>query len=254
MESTQEQGPDVGDYREWYEKYMSTDSDILGEDNILVQAVIDDKLDTSLVEQLIRDSTPPTLLDAVFCAGCSYILDNWPTGGVVSDAIRSFETDTNDSSRPGTKSHRQLNLYQDLEQSSDTDPRASSREIWGYTVINSQSTFRLEGKARSGCRFCGFILERLRETCLLDTFRKIEIRLIDFHAPQECAFTVQDWFTGPSQLLWLNLSGKECTQSDFGIASSVKFQSFALPPSGKPFAEIKSISLTYPSGVSRETA
>lgn len=140
-------------------------------------------------------------MDAVFCTKCTQLFDNWPTLGGLS--TRTY------GSRPGSEGG------------------------WEHTSATSYSTFELEGSARSGCRSCSFMLQTLEDYDLLDTFRKIEMRLIRLGSPAKCLLSIQNWGSNPAQCLWLSFPSKECTSCNGGIALRISFTSRFLPISGK---------------------
>jgi hypothetical protein len=199
--AAQELGPESNEFKEWFEEYTVTSGDDLFEYSALIQAVNSDQLDSGLIEQLIQDLTPQDPARARFCTRCHRLFDSWPTLGSSS-----------------TRNH-------------DSGP--GSEEGWEYAVAVSYTTCELEGSARSGCKFCLFVLQSLKDAELLDTFRKIEARLDYFQSPTKCSLSVQNWGANPKQLLWLNLPSKECTSCNSGIALSVKFDSTFLPASGE---------------------
>jgi len=167
----------------------------------VVKTVNSDDLDTDFVEQRIRESTPKAPVTKGVCPKCQDLFDNWPTLGGSS-----------------TREH-----------DSKPDP---DEDGWEHAVARSCTTFELEGSAHSGCRFCTFLLQGLKDSKLLDTFRKIGTRLYHLGENAMLSLSIQNWGTNPIQLLWLNLPGKVCTHCNYGIASESAFDSAFLPASG----------------------
>ncbi len=200
----QELGPEDHNLEEWFKEYMAADGNSLDKGSALIQAVNSDELDAGFVERLVRESTPKDPAWAGFCRRCHRLLDNWPTLGA------SSTTDQNSESGP-------------------------DEDAWAYAVAVSYSTFDLEGSARSGCKFCSFVLQHLKDVDLLDTFRKVEARLLRLQSTQKCSLTIQNWAGNQSQMLWLNFPGRECTQCNHGIASNMKFYTHSHPASGESF-------------------
>jgi hypothetical protein len=193
-------GPKVEIFTEWFQEYMAADSDDLSEDSDIIRAVVSDELDVKFVEQRIQESGPRAPIVNGFCAKCQNLFDHWPTIGGSS-----------------TREH-------------DSEPTSD----WGWerTIALSCSTFGLEYSTRSGCRFCTFLLQSLKDSNLLDTFRKIEARLYYLDENALSSLSIQNWGTYPIQLLWLSLPRKTCTFCNRGIAMSTMVESRFLPESG----------------------
>ena len=99
-------------------------------------------------------------------------------------------------------------------------------------------TEELEAGTRSGCKFCSFLLSRLKEAGLLDTFRRIEKRLFLCNDAATASVSIFNLESDVTQKLWLNFPGK--VSNDFGIildhSSHVYLTSFStqvVPLSGK---------------------
>ena len=189
------------DFKEWFQEYMGLDGNYLRKDSDVIQVVNSDELDPDFVEQRIQELAPKDPVTKGFCAKCQDLFDNWPTLG--------------DSS---TREHE-----------SERDP---DKDGWEHVVARPCSTFELEGSTRAGCRFCAFLLQSLKDSKLLDTFRKIEARFHHLDENATSSLSIQNWGTSPTQLLWLNLPGKICTSCNHGIALEVKVESCFLPASG----------------------
>jgi hypothetical protein len=192
--------PTGKDYREWFEEYSLVEANKLRKDSELLQAVESDELNPGFIEQRIHESTPTVPFTNGFCAKCQGLFDNWPTLG--SSSKRTHETQAADF--PGDKG-------------------------WETAVARSCSTFELEGATRAGCRFCTFMLQSLKDSEMLDIFRKVEVRLYHLGEDAATSLSVQNWGENPLQLLWLNLPGKVCTSCNAGMALEVKFHGSFLP-------------------------
>lgn len=185
---------------EWFQKYTAAEGDYLSRFSSIVRAVHSDELDDEFVEQRIKESASNDPIVKGFCVICQSLFDHWPTLG--------------DSS---TRQH-------------DSEP--TTDKGWEHAVARSCSTFELEASTRSGCRFCTFLLQSLKDGNALETFRKIEARLYKLDESALPSLSIQNWGTNPLQLLWLNLPGKRCTSCNSGIARTVGFESSFLPESG----------------------
>ncbi|KAE8448134.1 hypothetical protein EG329_009738 [Mollisiaceae sp. DMI_Dod_QoI] len=188
------------DLKEWLQEYMAVDGNHLAKDSDVIQAVKSDELDADFVEQRIRELAPEAPNTQGFCTKCQCLFDNWPTIG--GSSTREHD------SRP--------------------DPNGGG---WEHAVARPCNTFELEASTRSGCRFCAFLLQSLKDTEILDTFRKIEARLYHLNENATSSLSIQNWGTNPIQLLWLNLPGTVCTSCNAGIAADLKFESCFLPAS-----------------------
>jgi len=189
------------DYQEWFEEYSSLPSNSLSDDASVIKAVESDTLEKALVEEFIQGLIPATTVKNGFCAKCQFLLNNWPTLG-----------------KSSTRQH---------------DSKPDSQGGWEYVVARPCTTFEIEASALSGCRFCTFMLQNLKDAGLLDTFRKIEVRLYYLKDDWTASLSVQNWGPNSTQLLWINFPGKECTHCNFGIATETKMESKFLPVDGE---------------------
>jgi hypothetical protein len=206
----QKSGSKGEDLKGWLLEYKAVDANDLTKESRVIQAVILDELDVDFVEQCIRETTPRPTLANTFCAKCQDLFDHWPTIGGSS-----------------TRNH-------------DSLPEPEN-DGWEHASARSCSTFELEGSARSGCRFCAFLLQNLKDNELLDIFRKVEARMYHLEEDAALSLSIQNWGTNPSQLLWLNLPCKVCTSCNSGIAVDGKFDSTFLPASGMSSCTCKMI-------------
>ncbi|THV50641.1 hypothetical protein BGAL_0142g00220 [Botrytis galanthina] len=185
--------------REWFEEYMSVDADDLSSDHHLLQAVASDELDEDLFDRRVLDIKTAPILGRFFIK-CQELFDNWPTLGNSS-----------------TRKH-------------DSEPGPG--EGWEHTAVRPCSLFELEASTRAGCKFCAFLIQRLKDRELLGLFHKVDNRLLLLGEISMSFLSIQNWGANPTQLLWLNLAGKICTSSNAGIASELKFVSSFLRASG----------------------
>ncbi|KFY10911.1 hypothetical protein V492_04782 [Pseudogymnoascus sp. VKM F-4246] len=192
-------GSKAKDFTEWFREYTAADGNDLSRNSDIIQAVDSDDLDVKFVEQRIKESAPKAPIAKGFCAKCQSLFDHWPTLGDSS------------TRKNGSK--------------------PTPDEGWEHAVARSCSTFELESSTRSGCRFCAFLLQILKDSDYLAIFRKIEARLYHLNEDGLSSLSVQNWGTNPIQLLWLNLPGKICTKCYSGIAISTGFESDFLPES-----------------------
>ena len=105
-------------------------------------------------------------------------------------------------------------------------------EGWKTAVARPCSTCELEGATLASCRFCTFLLQSLKDSAMLDTYRKVETRLYHLGEEATSSLSIQNWGSNPLQLLWLNLPGKVCTSCNAGMALEVKFHGSFLPETG----------------------
>lgn len=96
-------------------------------------------------------------------------------------------------------------------------------------------THEIEAAARVGCKFCAFLLSRLKYCSLLDVFRKIEARLRNFGDNGTASLSIQDFWGLPYtyQFLWLNLPGKIACRVNSPGAEIVQFEARILSPTGE---------------------
>jgi len=211
------------DFKRWYQEYTAVDGHALNKDSPLIRVVNSDELDADFIEQQILESTSRLPITKGFCIKCQDLFDNWPTLG-----------------RSSLREH-------------DSEPDRDE-EGWEHAVARSCSTYELEGATRAGCRFCTFLLQSLKDSQLLETFRKIEARLYHLDKNATSSLSVQNWGTGPRQLLWLNLPGKVCEGCNQGIALHINFDSCFLPALGTLYrciTNVLSILLTLESRLLR---
>lgn len=190
--------------RKWFQEYLRLEPNKLKKESELLKVVNLDEVDPIAIEQRIQQSTPAVPLTNGFCTNCQQTFDNWPTVGV-SSQMTHLSTPSDFADGKG----------------------------WETAVARYCTTFELEGAARAGCRFCTFLLQGLRDTELLDTYRKVETRLYRLGEKATMSLSIQGWGRNPIQILWLNLPGKVCTNCNSGVAVDSKFYSSFIPESGQ---------------------
>ena len=119
-----------------------------------------------------------------------------------------------------------------LEHWPDLGPKS-----WAFGVGRPLHSLEMEAATRAGCKFCAFLLSRLKAGGLLDSLRKIERRLQIIDDGSKSSISIQNWGSVDgkvgSQLIWFNLPGKvakHCNSYGAGIGES---ETHVLTPSGK---------------------
>ncbi|OBT80157.1 hypothetical protein VF21_00677 [Pseudogymnoascus sp. 05NY08] len=206
------QGSKPNIFTEWFREYTAANGDDLTFNSDIVKAVDSDELDAKFVERRIKESAPDAPILKGFCAKCQSLFHHWPT--VIGDS--------------STREH---------------GSKPNFAEGWDHTVARWSccSTFELESSTRSGCRFCAFLLQSLKDGDSLDTYRKIEARLYDFDENASLSLSVQNCGINPMQLLWLNLPGKVCTDCNSGVAVNIAILSSFLPESADCYDELPDV-------------
>ncbi|KAI9642444.1 hypothetical protein NHQ30_009249 [Ciborinia camelliae] len=199
-------GANDEDLERWFEEYKSIDAEKLETSHNVIEAVSSDELDEDFVERQIQESQPSHVIRGI-CTKCQNLFDNWPT----------------------------------LDNSSTVENYSvpcQERWAWKHTVSQrSSSTFELEASMRAGCRFCAFLLQSLKDDELLETFRKIEVRLIHLHDDSTSSLSIQNFGMAAGQTLWLNLPGKICKKWNRGIAKIQKSGTYFLLDSDSDSAD-----------------
>lgn len=193
----------MDDYKAWFQAYSLLEPNKLMRDSDVLKAVDLDELDPAFIEKRIQQTSPATPLINRFCHSCQKTFDNWPTVGRSSQMTH----ESSPSDFPDEKG-------------------------WETAVARHCTTFEIEGGMRAGCRFCTFLLQGLKDTELLEIFRKVETRLYHLGEDGRASISIQDWAQNPIQIIWLNLPGKICTHCNSGIAIASNFSSSFLPETG----------------------
>ncbi|RYP64793.1 hypothetical protein DL769_006538 [Monosporascus sp. CRB-8-3] len=199
---------DLHGLQQWYEEYNAADGRFLSPQDPVIQEVQSDELDRTAIEKCIAGLAEEVPVTNGFCDDCQGLFDNWP----------------------------------DLSDPESKDPRTGLHwpgpgADWKHAVARDCHTLVLEAAARNGCRFCAFLVQAVRDTGLLDTVRRIEARLEYIGNKTTASLSVQNWGTGPNQLMWVNFPGKVCDHCNGGVALDMTFDSAALEISAKIPAE-----------------
>ncbi|CAO2654064.1 Nn.00g107970.m01.CDS01 [Neocucurbitaria sp. VM-36] len=185
----------------WLEEYNAAGVYIKSSDAI-IEEVISDTLDDFSIEKCIAELVGEIPVTNGFCGDCQHLFNDWPDLG---------DPEVKD---PSTGLHW-----------------PGSGADWKHTVAQECHTLVLEAAARNGCRFCAFVVQVMRDAEVLDTFRKVEARLVYLDDRAMASLSLQNWGINSSQLLWVNFPGKVCDHCNSGVAQETKFESAALEPS-----------------------
>lgn len=156
----------------WHEQYMAVDGNLISSDHAVIQDLNSDELDYDRIELEVQHLVPSADVLGGFCEKCRWLLGHWPD---ISKEVMGDESD------------------------------------WACALGRAVHTGEIEAAARSGCKFCLYLLSRLTRASQLDTIRKIEMRFKLLGEDATSTITIQNWGTNDSQLLWLNLPGKTAT-------------------------------------------
>jgi hypothetical protein len=195
--------PQLPQLQAWHAEYIAASQDIQSADPV-VQAVQSDELSDAVIEKCVTQLALDSQVTGRFCSDCHELFTNYPDLGA-----------------PGIE---------------DPDTQRcwpGSGADWAHAVAREVHTLVLEAAARKGCKFCGFLLQMLRDFDVLDTFRKVEGRLAALGSVETASLSVQNWGTNAAQLLWLSLPGKVATHCNQGMAVETKFESAALEDGGE---------------------
>jgi hypothetical protein len=188
----------------WHEEYKAVPANKLDSQHVVIQEVQADELDQEAVERCIAELAADIFVENRFCSDCQHLFAHWPDLG-----DPEAKDPTTEKNWPG------------------------SGADWKHTVARECHTLLLEAAARKGCKFCAFLVQMIRDAELLETIRKIEIRLQRLEKEGMASLSVQNWGQNTAQLLWVNYRGKVCNHCNCGIAQEVKFESQAMKPSSK---------------------
>jgi hypothetical protein len=189
----------------WHEEYKAVPANQLVSHHVVIQEIQSDELDKDAVEQCIAALAANISVENRFCTDCQHLFAHWPDLGDPS------------AKDPSTKKNW-----------------PGSGADWKHTVARECHTLLLEAAARKGCRFCAFLVQMIRDSGLLETIRKIEVRLLQgLDEKAMASLSVQNWGQNTAQLLWVNFPGKVCDHCNYGIAQEINFESQAMEPSSK---------------------
>jgi hypothetical protein len=194
---------------EWHEEYKAVPASRLDSKHTIIQAVQADELNSTAVEMCITELAADISVENRFCGDCQHLFNHWP----------------------------------DLGDPDAKDPRTQvnwpgSGADWKHVVARECHTLVLEAAARRGCKFCAFVVQMIRDAGLLETFRRLEARMLWLGDEEEkemekASLSVQNWGMNTAQLLWVNYPGKVCEHCNGGVAQEVNFESQALKGSCK---------------------
>lgn len=116
-------------------------------------------------------------------------------------------------------------------------PSALERDgapIWACAFGRAVNTREMEAAARAGCKFCMFLLSRLINKSMLDTFRKVEMRFGSLGKSGAATLSIQLFGTGQdSSFIWLNLPGKTASHYHANGARMCKIVSEIVSPTSE---------------------
>jgi hypothetical protein len=95
-------------------------------------------------------------------------------------------------------------------------------DSWTDTVGRPCHTVELEAARQKGCKSCTFLLLKLENAGLLDTFRRIEKRLDLVGDTATSSISISNWASDQNQLLWINFPGKVARSSNASSAMPSK--------------------------------
>ena len=182
---------DPNEIRQWYDQYIAAKAGLLTSDSPSIQAVKDDDIDVSFLEQRIEELRSEVSVTGRFCIDCQALFDYWPD---LSDDTTVHPDGTD--CFPGTGAD------------------------WKHAVVRSCHVIRLEAAARNGCLFCTLLVRKLKESEALHVVHQIVARLESLGESAEASISLQNWGQNQSQLLWLNWPGKVSTHCNGGNALS----------------------------------
>lgn len=182
---------DLQELKAWYEEYMGADANALNHRSPEVLKTQQDELDGLALEACIAALSASITVISGFCEDCQYLFDNWPD---LSDPASKAEPLPEDLRFPGVGAD------------------------WKHTIARDCHTLVLEAAGRKGCKMCAFLLQSLTDCDMVDTFRRIEVRMSQLGTMQTATLSVQNWGFGPSQLLWVGLPGQPGSSCNGGTA------------------------------------
>jgi hypothetical protein len=204
---------DVKDLTRWYTDYIDADGDQLSKTSPILQEVDPDHLDATLIERRVSDLALEIQVLSGFCQECHDTFDDWPY------LDQGLKPRTEEPPKP----------------ISSDDEDSNSESEWQHAVTRPCCTVELEAAALQGCRFCAFLIQSLKDNGLLHLFRKIEARLDAIDIGITADLSIQNWGNAlitSSQILWINLPGKQSSHCNDPWPAHAAFYSDILPGSG----------------------
>lgn len=171
------------DLLRWYTEYLACDRD---SSHDLIRDVTSDPLDQDSIEERIRRLAPSIHVAHGYCSTCQYMFDNWP-----------------------------LRNYTPAEL--ESDPPEGGIPPLRYARARTFHTVEVEASARSGCKFCAFLLQVLKDWDELETFRRIEARLDRLGERAMSCLSVETCSTD-TQSFWLEFPNKTPNYEAFHTA------------------------------------
>lgn len=156
----------------WHEQYMAVDGDLISSDHAVIQDLESDELDYDRIELEVQNLVPRTDVLVGFCGKCRWLLTHWPD---ISKEVIGDEA------------------------------------LWACAPGRAVHTLEIEAAAKTGCKFCLYLLSGLMRASQLDTIRKIERRFNLLGEDGTSTVTIQNWAKNDIQHLWLNFPGKTAT-------------------------------------------
>jgi hypothetical protein len=150
--------------QQWHKEYKAVPANQLDSQYVVIQQIQSDKLDENAVERCIAELTADISVGNRFCDDCQHLFDHW------HDLAGDPEVKD-----PTTQLHW-----------------PGSGADWKHTVAREFHTLLLEAVARSGCRFCAFLMQMIRDAELLETIRKVEARLQYLDEEATASLSVQN--------------------------------------------------------------
>ncbi|KAH6618240.1 heterokaryon incompatibility protein-domain-containing protein [Chaetomium sp. MPI-SDFR-AT-0129] len=96
----------------------------------------------------------------------------------------------------------------------------------GHTFERALDSKEIEAATRNGCKFCAFLLSRLRVKGQLDILRKLEARLRTLGDTGTASLSMERWVRKDSLLLWVDFPGKKGGRCNYpGV---IKFESHVI--------------------------
>lgn len=172
--------PDMASLRAWYAQYMAHDNNHLTKDSDPIKALESDDLNRDSFEPWIQAIMLGTHVNDGFCGPCRCLFDNWPS-------LKGLKGDY---------------IWQNGE--TVFDPTK-------FFIGRSGNTVEIEASTRMGCKFCAYLLQRLKDTELLTMFRKIEWRLHQLGETSTCALSIFSF--AQAYEIQLNLPNKISSKS-----------------------------------------
>ncbi|KAI9699855.1 MAG: hypothetical protein M1820_007030 [Bogoriella megaspora] len=202
--------------QKWYEEYRTADAEDDVGISVLLETIDSDELEVTNVENRISELALTTNVERGFCVSCRNALDNWPAEELESDPEIESDGELESESESSTGSSVEPKLDE------DTETYLQEASEWKRAVARHCCSFELEASMRNGCQFCAFLLQLLKDSDLLDRFRKVEFRLGRLNDPAGISLSVSTMLS--TQSLWLNLPGKVSNDGDIGIARQTRFE------------------------------